>query len=146
MGRVRDDDVGGRDVGDHAVSGLRELAPADGASHLGREVALARLLLDLLLGHLHRLLVAAPLPGEVDRGEQHERPADVERQRQHGPGELTQHRAGRAPVRAARRGRRGQMARNAATATTPAFARALPDSKSSCGAGEALEPGARVDA
>ena len=60
-------DVGGRDVGDHAVSGLRELPPADGASDLRCEVALARLLLDLFLGHLHRLLVAALLPGVVDR-------------------------------------------------------------------------------
>ena len=66
VGRVRDDDVRGRDVGHHAGARGLHLAAADRAAHLGRELRGLVLLLDLLLVHLHRLLVAVALVDVVD--------------------------------------------------------------------------------
>src|ERR671933_573567 len=61
MRRVRDNDVGGRDVGHHARAGRLDLAAADRALDLGGQLLSLALLLDLLLVHLQRLLVAVAL-------------------------------------------------------------------------------------
>ncbi len=67
VGRVRDDDVGGRRrrpacAGGPCWNWRRRIAPL----HLRRDVGWRASCLHLVLGHPQRLLVAVALPGEVD--------------------------------------------------------------------------------
>ena len=77
MGRVDNDDVRGRDVGQHAAA--RHLVAALGLGLLrgSRRVRLLVLLLDLFLGHPQRLFMLALLPDPVAGGDQKEGADDL---------------------------------------------------------------------
>ena len=70
MGWIYDYRGRGGDVLHHLPTPHTPLQPPDSHLYLGISIGLARFVLDVLLGHLHRIVKLFPLPNEVDATEQ----------------------------------------------------------------------------